>query len=558
MSTSLSDGVRVIFEHLVNGPDEQRKQALVELAVLADADKRDAADYLCECLPKEQNSTLRGWYLSALAAMRVPDDAATIIAYLDPNKEREEGVRGWAAISLAKVKPPDYEKSLERTKQDPSSRVRAISLRLLIEDGIDETANTDELLKTLRTPKDVGDRLAVLKALRASGGNGPLPQSLEQKLMPILRSHLLAGEGVETEQRQVALVLGDFKHEWAGAIDILYRALELHHSAWVRRACVRALTLTQRTEAKKAFAFAVKDKDQEVRTAAANGLRQVLGASEAVRFLVEEYVLRDDYPSPEYIEALRNIDRALAADVLLQYLQGGDSRIASQALQALALLGIDGVTRVFRSQRVEVVEGYTKSLSKIDDQVFAQINNLTKQAERASNTSIRMYAVFFAFGLVVLSLGLLGLFASVIITGTAPASTASPAIGTPFSSSTAVISGTANVTTLNPPASNARADTASLALIISIGVTVASLITLMLLFYRNPLEKIRRSAAGFVQVNVAFLGYIRQIHQIDLVFKQMFIAADKPDSNQLKATLEQIQTAVEHTVEEVRSYLVLD
>lgn len=560
MSPPYGEAVRINLEHLVNGPDDQRRNALAELASLADADKRDAIDYILERLPKEQDSTLRGWYLSALAAINLPETESTVVAYLDPNTEREEDVRGWATIAVAKIHPKDLERHLLVAKSDRSSQVRAIALRSLIENGIDEETHAVELLKIFRTPRDVGDRLAVLKALRASAGNAPLPRSVEKRLLPVLQTHLLTAEGVETEQRQGVLVLGDFKHEWEEAIGVLSRVLELHQSSWVRRDCVKALTNSNRPGAKKAFALAIRDKDQEVRSAAANGLRQVLGTSEAVQFLAEEYVLREDYPSAEYIAALRNIDRTAAADLLLKHLQGGDARSASRALQALALLGVEGATRVFRSQRVEVVESYAKSLSQIDSQVFAQISNLTKQAEKASSTSMRMYVGFFIFGLVILSFGLLGLVVSIVATETTSvAITATPpAVATPTAGAGGAVTTTVTQTVSSPTVGNTIGATAGAATSVSISVVAVSLITLLLLFYRNPLDRIRRSAAGFVQVNVAFLGYIRQIHQIDLVFKQMFITEDRPNPDQVKENVEQIRSAVEHTVEEVRSYLLPD
>jgi hypothetical protein len=210
-----------------------------------------------------------------------------------------------------------------------------------------------------------------------------------------------------------------------------------------------------------------------------------------------------------YLSALATVGLAEDKQALLAYM----NRKNSTEEYIRGRWGETG-TQAARSQRNRVAQRYTEKIDDLDKQVVTHINNLTSQARIASTVSIVTYAVLLAVGLTILILGLWALFNAANTTGGAVS--------------------------------------------ISIGIVVASSIIVMLLFYRNPLDRIRRSAAGFVQVNVAFLGYIRQIHQIDLVFKQMFIADDKLDPVQVSATIEQIRNAVEHTVEEVKAYLTPD
>ncbi len=72
---------------------------------------------------------------------------------------------------------------------------------------------------------------------------------------------------------------------------------------------------------------------------------------------------------------------------------------------------------------------------------------------------------------------------------------------------------------------------------------------------KDPLANIRDSVTNLVKVNVVFLGYVRQINQIDATFKQMFLAAAGFGIDQMKLTVAQIQDSVRTTMQEVEGYL---
>src|SRR5436190_11027073 len=65
--------------------------------------------------------------------------------------------------------------------------------------------------------------------------------------------------------------------------------------------------------------------------------------------------------------------------------------------------------------------------------------------------------------------------------------------------------------------------------------------TMLLLFYRNPLQNIRASVSSLMEVDVIFRGYIRQLNQIDATFKHMFLGGNSFGTAQMKETVEQIQ-----------------
>lgn len=75
------------------------------------------------------------------------------------------------------------------------------------------------------------------------------------------------------------------------------------------------------------------------------------------------------------------------------------------------------------------------------------------------------------------------------------------------------------------------------------------LVTLLASFYRNPLENVRSSIAELLKVNVVFLGYVRQINQIDATFKHQFLGNSQFGVERMKATVQQIQTAMKDSLE---------
>ncbi len=70
------------------------------------------------------------------------------------------------------------------------------------------------------------------------------------------------------------------------------------------------------------------------------------------------------------------------------------------------------------------------------------------------------------------------------------------------------------------------------------------------------LQNLGHSVNNLVKVNVVFLGFVRQINQIDATFKQMFLSISGFGPDQMEQTVSQIQQSVEQTLEKVKAYLV--
>ncbi len=87
------------------------------------------------------------------------------------------------------------------------------------------------------------------------------------------------------------------------------------------------------------------------------------------------------------------------------------------------------------------------------------------------------------------------------------------------------------------------------------GVGASALVILLSAFYRSPLQNVRGSLNALMQVDVVFLGYVRQINQIDATFKHMFLDARDFGTQQMKTTVAEIQSTVTAILEEIQKHI---
>jgi hypothetical protein len=505
----LSDENWALVDILLDGRTSERQEVLATLPTLPEQDRSSIASFLVERLPREEDGWARAWSISALAAINKPDTVGVVAAHLDPDVEDFHWARYWAALGLAEMSPPDLQDHLIGALDDPHTFVRALALRLLIENGF-EDGYVEQLSAMARESPEWQARWVACKVLRRAAGHGPLREGIEKKLISVLEERLHDDHELMDVRHQAALALGGMEHRWQEAIDALGEALSKKDLADnARRSCVDALAEIGKPETKEHLLFALRDRDAEIRVRAAAALKGALGAPGAASFVVEE-LLRLDQPSSEYFDALRRIDSKEAASVLAGHLLHPDPTVAERASHALTRLGGEEAVRTLQAQRTKALETYTELLGNADKQVMGQFNQLMGQAQRGFLMSMWMHGVIFGIGVVVLAVSLY------------------VALSQGFETFERYV---------------------------GIGAAVGSLGTLLLLFYKDPLKNIRDSVTSLVKVNVVFLGYVRQINQIDATFKQLFLASAGFDIAQMKQTVEQIQDSVRKTMEEVKAYL---
>jgi HEAT repeat protein len=504
--SNLSENSQKVVDKLLSGDVSQLHQALAELPGLAD--KKAVGDFLADRLSREEDGNVRSRIVSGLAAAGGSGAAALLAKRLDPKIEENGWARYWAAIGLAQLAPADLDQQLLKAKKDPDVLIRAVAMRLLIENGFEE-GHLDELLKMAQAGKYWNHRWAACKVFRRRAGVKALREGVEARIIPALVGRLHDEREIMDVRYQAALALGDVVHQWEAAVEALGRALKGDLNDWLRRACVDALAEIKRPETRVPLLAALRDDDAEIRVRAARALAGVLEVPGAVRFVAEE-LLRADDPPGEYFDALRQIDNKASAEVLADYLLHPDPQLADRASRALTRLGGEQAMRTLQAQRSKAVDTYTKLLDDADAKIMNQFSALMGKTMGAFSLSMWMHGVIFGLGVLVL-------LASLYVAFNSGFETFERYVG--------------------------------------VGAAAGSLGTLLLLFYKDPLANIRDSVTNLVKVNVVFLGYVRQINQIDATFKQMFLAAAGFGIDQMKLTVAQIQDSVRTTMAEVEGYL---
>jgi HEAT repeat protein len=499
----LNDACQALVDQLLEGEsDRVRRAALAQLSALPDAEKEQVGHFLARRLADEDNEWQRAWCVSALGALHLPLFANLLAKRL--KADDFEWVRYWAALALTELQAPDVREHLIAALKDESDLVRAVALRLLIENGYENYI--DRLQAMMEDNQNWLSRWAACKVLRRDAGHKSLRERVESKFIPVLADRLLDRHEFMDVRYQAAMALGSMEQSWLEAIRALSRSLEENLPDWIRRTCVEALAEINKPETRNALLLALRDRDAEIRVRAANALNKTLGAAGAVGLIID-HLLQQDQPLPEYVDALRHIDHAAAATALS--IPHPDPKMADRAARALTMLGGEAALRTLQAQRTQVVETYTKLLGDADDKIMALFDNLMQRAQFAFTMTMWMHGVIFGLGVLIL---LLSLWIAV------------------------------------------QGSMTGLERLIGVGGATGSLATLLLLFYRSPLHQINQSVTNLTKVNVIFLGYMRQINQIDATFKQLFLASGAFNIPQMKETVAEIEVSVRKTLEKVKVY----
>jgi hypothetical protein len=267
--------------------------------------------------------------------------------------------------------------------------------------------------------------------------------------------------------------LASFKQQKAVATQLANLLVE-DEDPILRRYYLEALTsLHQPDETQNALLLAVEDPDAQIRLDAANALSKMIGIEKSIKLLLP-LALERDQDTALLVDALRHISPDLAAKEIRDALGNPDVKISTRAYQLLTMLGGQAATQILMSERAKALDRYTDILSDADKDVRDHFKELMSQAKVSFWMSLIMHSIVFGIGVAVL-------IASLVVAFGGGSPTVSAWIG--------------------------------------VGGAGASALTILLsAFYRNPLRNVRGSLNALMQVDVIFLGYVRQINQIDATF----------------------------------------
>lgn len=509
---------------------ENREKALknlIDSIKNSEEDKDVVASRLEEELDKALGKT-RSWIVWALAKVGNKQSIKVLEKCLDQEQEASSWVRFWAVGALVETAPNNLERILERIYQkDDSIRVRAVALNYLIEYSDNQTYL--DHLQTLLESKNGSERWSALRALYIGEDYPNLPKGVDTKVfVEMIGGILKSDDEWEDIRRNAALVLGKVEKQAEQAILILCEMLRrLDISKLLRHSCIGALlSLNNKTSNKflkeaqrEVFLWILqKVKDNELHLRAADALHKILGTREAVQVLIDEVVenseanSKDISPPRQIISALNQIDvdDKHTINILREKVLSLDPDVSKRAANVLASLGGEKALRTMMAhRRITTLKDYTEILNKADRQIMGQFDDLIGQAKFAFNVSMGMHIVIFVVGIIILGLSF----------------------------------------------QMAMADPQGFRIAFVATGIFTSLALLLTMFYKDPLKNIGHSVHNLVKVNIVFLGYVRQINQIDASFKQLFLNLTEFDLKSMKETVEQVKMAVDQSLKQVREHL---
>lgn len=499
---SLSPAERAAVDRLVFGEtDSERGKAVEALNSLPQTERENIGKYLVQQLDVQPDAILRSWMVTALAETGVEGALDAIARRLDAKVEDDNLVRFWAVVRISQLQPPNLRERLGAVvRLEKDAQVKAVALRLMME--VDFQEAHFKVWQDMAESDDWYNRYSACKVLRSKYTCCRSLGAVETRLLPVLKGRLDdRGETLDVKF-QAALALGDFDLQWSAAVNALEDLLTPRVQDWLRRAAVDALVSLERPETRDPLLGALRDPDAEIRVRAAAGLKKALGPGQAVEFIIDN-LIRAETPAPEHIDALRLIDSKAAADGLSNRLTNPDPAVSNKAQALLTQLGGEGALRSLFAQRNKAVDAYAQILWDTDKRIMEQFNLLMNEARTAFQTNLWMHRIIFGIGALLLVASLTVALASGLDT----------------------LQGW-----------------------IGVGGSAGSLATLLLLFYRNPVRNIDQAVAQLIKVDVIFLGYIRQINQIDATFKQLFLATMSFGTDQMEKTVEEIRETVDKTM----------
>ena len=491
-------------------------------ALIALPDSEPVAARALDFLETEPQDEVRTWAISVLRGRPDPGTFDTLLelvrSMVDPQERRKSKLaRLYALATLHELADtPQREAVLDEllaerwtdTKEDALPRALAAALGAL-RGQRDATDTLDGIFDTARG--SLGSywlMWAVLRALRESPpapADGPLARVVCYQLMALIRG----SEYVDHRHSAIEL-LGRFPPRPEVVRGLGEVLVDDKNEDLRLRAAVTLKALAQ-DSASRDLVQAVGDANAEVRVQAVAALKCSVGEDRAIRALVEAAMERgvDVDRISCLVDALRMLDRERSRSTeLLSKEMAGEDRERAQCAERM-LLDLGGWSAVHRL-------GQRRATLK---QLDAMLEDSERAVQRTFERTIDQARVNFRFAL---GVNILVVLIGVVLVGVAVAHL----ISTPEDFETWVLPGGAGV----------------------VGILLAQ-------FFNNPRQNARDDLATLVNVNVLFLGFLRQLNQIDATFKHGYIENREFGSADMQATVAGIQSAVDRTLEKAAQHL---
>lgn len=511
---------------------EMRGWVATALERLHDEGDQISCDEIIKHLETEKNELTRYWMLLAIYKMEEKDEGVNKIVHTiagsfgkiinsfgrdddpdfegpDPGKDKRAGPLALAI--LASWREKEATKILEKMLQSGNFEWMWTACRAL------EMVSCREMLEPLRcvvessqTWPDIRNRAVIAIGLIES------PAAVR-----VLGQVLIGARDVIIKESAIkGLEKIGMSRLVQGMLDQLHEAGEARYS--VADSLMVALT-DKNAEIRRRAAEALpktlidlqtyKDGDQDAYTKALEQAR-IPATEKVVNEIIRETVEMKS-GIPPLVDALRAInppEAEAAATVLRNHLFSEDISVKQRAEYALRLLGGEKAVQTLMAQKTEVLRSYNELLAKADEPIQTLFKDTMRQAQRSFDISQGMSVTIFIIGVSALVVSLYMAF---------------------------------------------TAGQDEIQRIFGAGTSIVSIIAILLdMTFRDPHKRVHESTSVLLRTKVIFLGYVRQIHQIDATFKHEFIEGGKDFGvKDVQETIKQISDVLKNTMDLIDLHL---
>jgi HEAT repeat protein len=513
MISPVTASAELIVETLIHGRQAERMEAQRQLEEKAHGVNLDLARQLIldalsgKCAPRQQDDSstnARCWLLSSLGLVPCAGNEPehTLLCFVDENHEWAPWPRYWALQALVHRSAPGLEKVCrDKLLKDKDILPRFLAKAVLAATG-DQSCAKDlkhALSDDSRDPAAEAARWAVLRALRFVY----LPFAVEPVadiVNAAARNHTF---GDVTFDAIVALGnvprgAGEANDAANALINIITHSREFQYWDVMRIRAIEALGKLRMSHTASLLLDEVTDRNPSIVKEAVLALEQVLDAETMTARILERLAKDKDRETTLrlYANALRFLsDDKPAVNRLESAMVSGPIESREYARRLLSEMGggyaVDKLTA-----QAQGAERYLQVLNDSDRKLREMFEGTIEEGRRGFRIVTIMDVTLFIAGLIMLGL----------------------AIGL------------------------AAADKTLVAVLTASGGILSALYGR---FFAKPREQIEASVTHLATLKAIFLGYLRQLHQIDQTYARRMLDKEAPDAAEAKAFTELVESVTD-------------
>lgn len=484
--------------------EELRRQLLNQLKNFApDVDEEEEPNILA----RSTDAYTRSWLVTVLGLICEDDPKAKKVVrrHLDPDYEPDNSIRGWTLASLIEAGASDIVTLARQMLKSESETHWGYQLALaVLAANSPDSKEKKGYLKKVREGLDKKSDPAIRRNLARATGFAHIPTAV-----PPLCEMVELGEFSEITYEAIIALSKTPKD--SRSVDEIARSLTAFISKYrrsSRRDDMRIKALAALGDFKVASTAPVlieelSDNNPAIIRQAAKSLETVLTTPIAVDRVIEAAVIAGPEGAKKYASALRWMDRNVTVEVLEDKMIAGPYEKQEMARQLLSEIGGAIAFQKLRAQTT-VMENYQEVLQEAEKKVRDLFESSIKEARSGFRLATTMDTIVFAVGVF-----LIGISAWMVLQ---QEGRLDDWVGVGVTGSTGVLG-------------------------IIYGILIA-----------KPRKQVTESVDHLMYLKVVFLGYLRQLHQVDQAYTRRLLERDALTPDEVGKFSGMIGTTIESAI----------